>query len=147
MRLEDAIEKARGSAPAGYMASAFAVPKGDEIGEWTLLFYNPSTRKVTDCFVNEQFVTIGEELPAQGEMKPLDAGVKVSAQQAIAIASKEFDKNAKQIKTSLLSLHTEKTTVWTVSFVAADFTMTRIDIDAQSGAVLEKKSGSLLKRL
>ncbi|MBI4170988.1 MAG: PepSY domain-containing protein [Candidatus Aenigmarchaeota archaeon] len=151
MQLKDAVQKAMNDIKVmgldGYfLASIFSITEeGKDISDWTLLFYNPETKKTRDCFVNEKFVTLGEEMPAQKEMKELvTSGMKVKVTEAIDTALKNFDKKIINI---LISLHTTERVVWTITVVAADITATSFDIDAGTGKVLREETVSLMKRL
>ncbi len=151
MELETAIGKAMSdmkvmSLDNYFLASIFSITEeGKDITDWTLLFYNPETKKTRDCFVNDSFVTLGDEMPAQKDMKELNAAnMKIGVVEAMDTALKNFNKKIINI---LISLHTAQQLVWTITLVAADITATSFDIDAETGKVLKEETVSLMKRL
>lgn len=146
MQLKEAIKKAeKKGKEKGYLASVFVVPKNGKITEWTLLFYNSSGNSVTDCSVNDSFVTLGETMPAQSKMKPLDVEkIKLGPEEAAEAAKKDYDKN---IRTMMLSLHTQEYVIWSVTFIGDDLTVTRIDIHAGTGKIMDKKTTSVIRKL
>lgn len=156
MKIEEAVKKAGANEHVqklnGYFLGSCFASLTDEkkVKEWTLLYYSPQTNKVVDCFVNEKFVTVGEETPAIGEMKELDVGeVKIDINRTLALLGEKFKK--KTINT-LISLHMKdfsgkSMTVWTVGFVTQDISVTSFDVDASTGKILKEETTRLIKRL
>ena len=148
MLLKDAVAKAKKDKMVKELSrdhilcSAFAFAKNDSVDEWTLHYYSPKTKQMVDCFVGKS-VTIGDETPAIKEMEELDvSSVKVSSDRAFKIAKKNFQK--KEIS-SMLSLHKKKRITWSVSIITQDMMITRFDIDAISGKIIDKQEESLLR--
>lgn len=151
MEVRDAITRAMDdvkvmSLDGYFLASAFSMTEeGKGTNEWTLLFYSAKSGKVRDCFVNDKFVTLGEEQPAQKEMAELETGgLEVSAGEAVETATQGFGKKTINI---LISLHTDKRLLWNITLVAADMTATSFEIDAKTGAVVKQQTVSLATRL
>lgn len=129
-----------------FLCSCFACIKHakEDITSWTLLYYNPTTKKVLDCFVNDKFVTIGEETPPLGEVEKADfSRVKISAEEAIDMAAKNFSKSTINV---LITLH-KKRLVWTINFISGDMMATTFDIDADTGKITREDTTSLIRRL
>lgn len=124
--------------------------KDEGIKEWTLLYYNPAKKSVVDCFVNEKFVTVGEETPAINEVQELDVSkVKTTLQAALKTTSNSLKKKPLNI---LISLHmkdinNKHCAVWTIGFVTADMSVTSYDIDASNGKIAREETTRLLRRL
>lgn len=157
MNLLDAVEKAEHNENVqklkGYfLGSVFASVSdtADEVSEWTVLYYNPHTRSVVDCFVNENFVTVGEETPAIKEIEELRMDdVKIGAEDAMAIVEKLFKGKAINI---LISLHEKELdnaarTVWTIAFVTQAMSVTSYDIGASSGEIVKEETSSLIRKM
>lgn len=162
MEFSEALEKAEGnenvqSLKGFFLGSSFAsistdkqAENGDDVNEWTLLYYSPTKKSVVDCFVSEKIVTVGEETPAIKEMHELQVTrVKVPLHEALSLADGHVKKRPLNI---LISLHTkdigEKTyIVWTMGFVTAEMTVISVDIDATNGKVLKEETTRLIRRL
>ncbi len=151
MQAEEAINRAMAdikvmSLDDYFLASCFSIIKeGKDIAEWTLLFYNPKTKKTRDCFVNDKFVTLDEELQAQKEMTELGKEPpKIHVEEAIKTAQRKYGKKTINI---LISLHTTDRTSWAITMIGTDITATTFEIDAQTGKILKEDTASLMKRL
>ncbi len=151
MEVKDAINKAAAdfkvmSLDGYFLVSVFSITEeGKEITEWTLLFYNAKTGKVRDCFVNDRFVTLGEEQPVQREMEELHTeGMKVSVEEAMHAAMKGFNGKILNI---LISLHTDGRLLWNITLVATDITATSFEIDAKTGKIIKQQTTSLMTKL
>lgn len=151
MELDEAVKKATGdfkvmSLDNYFLASIFSITEDAKaIGEWTLLFYNPKTRTTRDCFVNDRFVTLGEEADAQKEMAELNINdVKIGVHDAVKEAKKLYHKKSINI---LITLHMAERLAWTITFVGTDITATSYEIDAKTGKLLREQTTSLMKRV
>jgi hypothetical protein len=156
MNLDDAVRRANANDQVQrlkdfFLGSIFAsLTEFTDVNEWTLLYYSPRTKTVVDCFVNEKFVTVGEETPAINEMQELAMGeVNTTVDSALAIVKKQFKKKPINI---LISLHTKviekkSYTVWTIGLVTQDISVTSFDIDASNGAVLKEETTRLIRQL
>ncbi len=152
MQVMEAIRKAEKNEDVkklhGYfLCSCFACIKSrdDEIKEWTLLFYNPEKKAVVDCFVNDTFVTVGEETPPISEVERPDfSEVKTTAEEALESAGKNF---SKATINTLITLHKRGSAIWTVNFITADMTATTFDVDAKTGKITRKETTSLIRKL
>ena len=154
MDVSYAIEKANASElvnklqKSGYfLCSCFACIKQsrDGINQWTLLYFNPEENKVLDCFVNDKFVTMGDETPPIAEIeKPDFTGLKVPVQDAISTAMKDYRKSTLNI---LITLHQKGRLTWTINLIASDMVATTVDIDAKTGEVTRQEETSLIRRL
>ena len=151
MDVSEAIEKASNSSDVKnlksyFLCSCFAcIKKMDEkIDHWTLLYYDEKAKKVVDCFVNSEFVTIGDETPPIAEIeRPNFDDLQINAEDAIEIAARNYRKSPLNI---LLTLH-QNPLKWTVNFISGDFIATTVDVDAKSGKILRKEETSLVRRL
>ena len=151
MEAEEAIRRAgqdeRISSLEGYfLCSCFACINSPdkEVNEWTLLYYNPSIQKVLDCFVNEQFVTPGEETPPIAEIEKADLSqVKISHNTALSIAKENFKGGTISV---LITLH-KNPLVWTINLISPAMIATTLDIDAESGKILRKEETSLVRKV
>lgn len=125
-----------------FLASVFSIlEKEGEPKEWTLLFYKSG--KTVDVFVGEK-VTIGQELPAQKEMKKLEwESVKVDIADAVKTAKSKCSKPFLNI---LISLHTMEHVAWNITFVCTDLTAMSYEIDAVTGEIKKEKSANLMRR-
>jgi len=151
MNVLDAIERAKEnesirSLKDFFLGSAFTcIKNNEEISNWTVLFYNPKTKKVLDCFVSDKFVTPGEETPAMDEIKELGTeGIKIPVEKALETA-KEGTK--KSIVNIMISLHKKDAVLWSIGIVFADMFALSVDIDAETGNILKKEETSLIRRL
>ena len=151
MELEEAIKRAMDdikvmSLDDYFLASVFSIiEEGKDVTEWTLLFYNPKTKKTRDCFVNEKFVTLGEEMQAQKEMKEVIAlEAKTHVNDAIKTAQQKYGKKTINI---LISLHMTDRICWAITMIGTDITATSYEIDGTDGKVLSENTVSLMKRL
>jgi len=157
MNLNEAVERAERDEHVqqlkGYfLCSSFATLNENQnnIKEWTLLYYSPSSKSVVDCFVSEKFVTVGEETPAVNEIQKLELyNVKIDVSDALSIAEQRFKKKPLNI---LMSLHKKQInnkayTVWTLAYITPDMSATSFDIDATSGKILKEERTSLIKRM
>jgi hypothetical protein len=154
MNVLDAIEKAENNENIKtlkdfVLGSAFACVKDkEEITQWTILFYNPRTKKVIDCFVNEKFVTPGEETPAlyeTDELKEEDINkMKITVEKALEIAKEGVTKSIVNI---MISLHKRDSILWSISIVATDMTALTIDINAETGDTIKKEETKLIRQL
>lgn len=116
------------------------------VNEWILHFFNPKTQQVIDCFVNDS-VIIGKETPAIKEMKKFDTKrLKTTFDQAFETVKNDFKNKPTNV---LISLHTNKSNVlvWTINMITPDLMATSYDIDAETGALLEKKRVCLMRRM
>lgn len=156
MKFEDAVKRASANESVQklksfFLGSGFAsLTDETDVKEWTLLFYNPAKKTVVDCFVNDRFVTVGEETPAVSEIEELDTKpVKADVREALKTAKEKFGKKTINI---LISLHKKEIesrlyTVWTIGMIAPDISVTSFDIDAESGLVLKEETTSLIRRV
>ncbi|MCX6815859.1 MAG: hypothetical protein NT120_03335 [Candidatus Aenigmarchaeota archaeon] len=156
MKLNEAIQRAEENENVqrldGYFLSStfVCIAEKENITNWTLLYYNPYTNTVVDCFVNEALVTVGEETPALNEQEELRIkDVKIAASKALADARKKFKKSAVNV---LISLHRKqfaekKCLVWTIAFITQDMKATSFDIDAATGTMLKEETISLVKKM
>lgn len=151
MNVLDAIERAKNNSDIKklkdfFLGSAFTCVKdGEEINQWTILFYNPKTKRVTDCFVNDRFVTPSEETKAIDEIKELNTkNIKVPVEKALEIAKKDITKTIINI---LISLHKKDVVMWSIGLVSSDMTATSVDINAETGEVIKKEETKLIKQL
>jgi hypothetical protein len=156
MNLDDAIRRAGANDQVQrlkdfFLGSIFAsLTEFSAVKEWTLLYYNPRTKTVVDCLVNEKFVTVGEETPAINEMQRLQTDdVRVSVDKALSTVRSQFKKTAINILISLHNKEIEKKSyvVWTIGLVTQDIAVTSFDIDAASGAVLKEETTRLIRKL
>lgn len=151
MEATEAIEKAMKSEDVRklksyFLCSCFACIKSakDSISEWTLMFYNPDTNKIVDCFVNDRFVTIGEETPPLKEVEEADFGhAVINAGRALDIVSKKFSKSTINV---LITLH-RKPPVWTINMITPDMMATTFDIDAKTGKIIKESATSLIRKI
>ena len=152
MRVNDAIERTEKNEDVkklrGYfLCSCFACvkDKNDKISEWTLLFYNPDKNAVLDCFVNDKFVTIGDETPPISEIeKPDFKEVKTSIETAMETINKKFSKTTINV---LITLHKKGSMVWTINMITADMNATTFDVDAKTGKITREETTSLIRKL
>jgi hypothetical protein len=151
MELQEAVKRAMKDVKVTslknyFLASVFSITEEHKgIKEWTLLFYNPSENKVRDCFVNEKFVTLGEEQAAQKSLAEVDAKkVKVKVEKALELAKAKYNKKTINI---LVSLHKKESLLWTITMIGADITATSYDIDAATGKLIHEDTVSLMKRI
>lgn len=152
MDVRQAIEKASNSSDVRklksyFLCSCFAcIKKMDEkIDHWTLLYYDEKARKVVDCFVNDKFVTVGDEtLPIAEIEKPNFDDLQITAEEAIGKASENYRKSTLNV---LITLHHKGSLVWTINFISSDFVATTVDVDAKAGKVLREEETSLVRRL
>lgn len=154
MRLEDAARRVEDNEQVKrlgnfFLGSVFAsLTEVSDVKEWTMLYYNPATRNVVDCMVNEKYVTVGEETPAINEMEKIDVtDAKISIDKAFKIIN--FAKKPVNI---LISLHKKeinkaKRTVWTIGMITQDMSVTSYDVDAITGKILKEETTSLIRRL
>lgn len=151
IELTEAIQRAKANEDVKklkdyFLCSCFACIKtsSDKINEWTLLFYNQKKNLVLDVFVNDKFVTIGEETPPLKEVeKPDFDAVKITVEEALA-AVKDFKKSTINV---LITLHQKGVMVWTLSMITPDMMATTFDIDAKTGKIIREESTSLVRRL
>ena len=151
MQVKDAIERAEKSDEVkklhGYfLCSCFASikDKDEKVKEWTLLFYNHEKKVVLDCFVNEKFVTIGEETPPISDVERPDlSGLKITVDEALEKVVKNFSKSIINI---LITLHSKKSLVWTINLITKDMMATTFDIDANSGEIVREETTSLISQ-
>lgn len=148
MEVRQAIEKAGETAKGlkGYfLCSCFAnIKPGEQIHQWTLLYFNPVENKVLDCFVNDKFVTIGDETPPLAEIeKPNFEQLKIPVEDALETAKKDFRKNAINI---LITLH-QNPLKWTINLISSDMMATTVDVDANTGKITRREETSLIRRL
>ncbi len=151
MEVKEAIERAKNSKDVKklknyFICSCFACINDSkkEITEWTLLFYNPEKKVVLDCFVNDKFVTLGEETPPMSEIKkPSLDGLKVTAEDALGTVLKNFKKSTINV---LITLH-KNPLVWTINMITKDMMATTFDVDASTGKVLREEETSLIRKL
>ena len=151
MEFQEAITKAMGNSKVTtlkdyFLASIFSITEeGKGITEWTLLFYNKQTHKIVDCFVNDKFVTLDQEMPAQKEMERLEAPENaIEVEKAIEIAKKNYSKKTINI---LISLHMAPHLMWTITMIGSDISATKFDIDAKSGKIVKEETTSLMKKI
>lgn len=152
MEVSEAIEKASNhsdiKALHGYfLGSCFAVAKksDDKIEDWTLMYYDSKTGKAVDCFVNKKFVTASKETRSVSPVEKMElSGLKITIERALEIAQNKFARGTINI---LITLHTKKALVWSISMIGVDLTVTTYDIDAKSGKILEEESTSLIRKL
>jgi len=151
MNVLDAIEMAENNSDIKtlkdfFLGSAFACIKDKEdITKWTILFYNPKTKNVIDCFVNEKSVIPGEETVAMNVIEKLEKEkVKVSFSQALETAKEGLKKNIVNI---LITLHTKGVPLWSIAIVSSDMTALAVDIDAETGKVIKREEKELIRRL
>lgn len=150
--VSEAMEKASNSSDVKklksyFLCSCFAcIKKTDEkIDHWTLLYYDEKAKKVVDCFVNEKFVTIGDETPPIAEIEKPDFGdLQITAEEAIEKAGENYRKSTLNI---LITLHQKGSLVWTINFISGDFMATTVDVDAKNGKILKEEETSLVRRL
>ena len=151
MEAKDAIEKASADIQIkelqGYfLCSCFACLKTlkEDVKEWTLLYFNPATNKVLDCFVND-VVTIGEETPPIKEVKKPDFNeVSIGVGEALDEVSKSFNKPTINV---LITLHWKESMVWSITTIGMDFNATTFDIDAKTGKIIHEETTSLIRRV
>ncbi|MFA4819345.1 MAG: PepSY domain-containing protein [Candidatus Aenigmatarchaeota archaeon] len=152
MELKEAIDRAESDEGVKkltkyFMCSCFVCIKDikDKIDEWTLLFYNPEKELVIDCFVNDKFVTLGEETPPLKEVKKPDfTEAHVTIKEALETVEKKFDKKTINV---LITLHQKDTLVWTINMITPDMNATTFDIDAKTGNIVHEETTSLIRRL
>ena len=152
MQVTEAIRKAQDNEDVkklhGYfLCSCFACIKSrdDKINEWTLLFYNPEKNVVLDCFVNDKFVTIGDETPPMsGVEKPDFSEARITVEEAMESVSKKFSKTTINI---LITLHRKGSLIWTINMITSDMMATTFDIDAKTGKILREDTTSLIRKL
>lgn len=150
MEAMDAIKNAEGSIQEFkdyFLCSCFACIKnaGDEIKEWTLLLFNDKTNMVLDIFVNDKFVTIGEETPPIADIERPDMrSARLTAEQALGIASGKFKGGTINV---LLTLHQKSSLVWTINMITPAMTATTFEIDAQTGEIIREETTSLIRKL
>ncbi len=142
------IKKLKGYFLGSIFASINSGAKG--VAEWTLLYYNPGTKSVVDCFVSEKFVTVGEYTPAIKEIERIDVDyAEIDIDDALQIAGNAFKKPS--INT-LVSLHKKEfagksTLVWTMAFITADMSATSFDVNAANGKILNEETTSLIRKM
>ncbi|MEK6888007.1 MAG: PepSY domain-containing protein [Candidatus Aenigmatarchaeota archaeon] len=149
---QDAIEKARNNEDVKrltdyFMCSCFACIKDikDEINEWTLFFYNEKKKLVIDCFVNDKFVTLGEETPPLSTVeKPDFSERQVTIKEALEIVGKKFTQKTINV---LITLHQKGTLVWTINMITPGMMAVTFDIDAKTGKIIKEEETSLIRRL
>ncbi|HLC67274.1 MAG TPA: hypothetical protein VJI12_00145 [archaeon] len=130
-----------------FLGSCFACikNKNDIITEWTFLYYNTSTGKAVDCFVNDKFVTVSDETRAVNPVKEMNIDdLHIGIEKAIDIADKKFSKNTINI---LITLHKREHLMWTINMISADMNAITYDIDAGSGKILREETTSLARKL
>ena len=152
MEITEAINRAQTSKDVKklkdyFLASCFAcVKKPDEIiNDWTLLYYDPKTKKAIDCFVNEKFVTVSKETRPVSEItEPILGDLKIPIERALETAQNKFGKTTINI---LITLHQKTSLVWTINMIGADLSVITYDIDAKSGKITGEESTSLIRKL
>ncbi len=152
MDVQQAIDRAKNNDDVRklkdyFLCSCFAcIKQADEkINQWTLLYFNPGSNKVVDCFVNDKFVTVGDETPPLGEIeKPDFSQIKIPIEDAIDTAARDYRKSLINV---LITLHQKGTLVWTINFISPDMMAKTVDVDAKTGKVLREEETSLVRRL
>ncbi|HIG97653.1 MAG TPA: PepSY domain-containing protein [Candidatus Aenigmarchaeota archaeon] len=152
MELEQAIERARNNEDVKKLTDYFLcschaciTDIKKDIAEWTLFFYNPKKKLMIDCFVNDKFVTVGEETPPISAIEKPDFNeLKINVNDALQTARKNFKKNTASI---IITLHQKDNFLWTISIIAPDMTATIFDIDAKTGEIIKEKETSLIRKM
>ncbi len=150
MRVLDAIrtaeEKMLGKKDF-FLCSCFASLKDfSPAGEWTVIFYNPGSRNVIECTCDGKSAEISGESPALNESERLDKAC-IMKDDAYAINKVKEDFEGRLVNL-LVSLHMKGgRTVWTLSAVTQELSVTIYDIDAGTGEILRKETSGLVKRL
>ena len=152
MNVIDAIQKAEDNEDVkklrGYfLCSCFACikSKDEKIKEWTLLYYNPEKNLVLDCFINDKFVTVGDETPPISEVeKPDFHNIDTTIEEVLDKVGKNFSEGLVNV---LITLHKKASVIWTINFITADMNATTFDVDVKTGKILREESTSLIRKL
>ncbi|MBI2173406.1 MAG: PepSY domain-containing protein [Candidatus Aenigmarchaeota archaeon] len=149
MRVLDAImtaeEKMHGKKDF-FLCSCFASLKDFlPAAEWTVIFYNTKSRSVIECTCDGKSTEISVESPALQESERLDRAL-IMKDDAYAINKAKEDFEGRLVNL-LVSLHTKGgRTVWTLSAVTHELSVTIYDIDAVTGEILRKETSGLVRR-
>ena len=152
MEIKTAIEKAQQNDDVKQLhdyfpGSCFACIKkaGEEVKDWTLLYYDPKTDKAIDVFVNEKFVTVSKETRLVNKIKKPDfSDLKITIGHALEIAQNNFTRSTINI---LITLHKKDELVWTINMIGVDLSVISYDIDAKTGKIVHEESASLIRKL
>ena len=127
-----------------FLGSLFASVH-ESMGEWTLHFYNPESHTTRNCTVAlDGTVELEEDVPALNALKKLDVTtVKITPEKAMQTATEDYGIPPVQ---TLLTLSMKGGPVWTVSIISAALTVTSYDISAETGAIMETRTASIMQR-
>lgn len=150
MHVLDAINKAEEKMQSRkdfFLCSCFVSCKDfSETDEWTVIFYNPSSRNVVECECNENGIQVSDESKAISNPSRLVKNDIVADEfDILKKVGGDFDIKPVSI---LVSLRTkDNMTMWTVSVVTQDICATIYDIDAKTGDIIRKEKTGLVKRV
>ncbi len=132
-----------------HLAHAF-VMKENEGEEWQIGYFCPDTDRMISFIVDEEVHQLppAEVLKSDIAIKTLDpANVKISAEEALAIAEKvrlDHYKASMPMKTFFLIQHLPEGTVYNLTYVTRQFTTLNIKIDAKDGTVVKHSNEPLI---
>lgn len=157
MKLKDAVEKAEELEKVteileggGTFCSAFAIlGKDEEVEEWELGFYSPERDEITAVKVTEEGPEVGvtdRPLHESGHAIELDE-VEMGAQEALKkakdIVEEEYGISYRRI---FLSLKKEgDRQEWEGAFIGGGTSIVSVEIDAESGEVVDSERTSFVK--
>jgi hypothetical protein len=150
MKIEDAIKRA-GETPVVkqheekgyYLTSLLATPETfDEIKAWTLIYFHPEDMKVFSITINPKGVEIGEA------SAPLVEAQYQQLEYSKAMAALDVLKSVKPLVKDEKPTHiilTLREGKWLVAVVTRGFKIIRVDMDSESGKVLNFDVSSLVR--
>ena len=115
--------------------------EGDSIEEWTLLFYNPKTKKILDFHVGDEIIR-DNETNAIKEYKelPID-DVQIDSEKVLK--NMKFEKKPSSV---LMTLHMKDVPCWTINMIYPTMKVKTYVINAINSELIEEKDTSLLQK-
>jgi len=134
--------------PKSCLTSFFIMLNEGNKGKWQMDFYNPETHKIVTFVIAEDITKKpADEIfqKEKGKLEKLDLEkVKIDFKKMLEIAENSLDKECKPTKKIIVLQTIEKKETWNVSFIAANFQLINMRIDAQTGEITSKNTESLL---
>ncbi len=156
MKLKDAVSKAREKKEikdliegGGFFCSGFVTIDSEEkIEKWNLSFYDPNKGKITSVLVREGSVEIGlTDKPLHKKVyNPDESNIKISGEEALEKAKKEFNGYGKPLAKILISFQKKEKEFWNVSFITKLGSIVNVKVDPQSGGIVSSEEINLFHK-
>ncbi len=153
LEVVDKLEKSaefliyKGTNPTGFLMTIFCIFETEHADDWTVSYYNPSTKKSTSFHVSQTTVLLMEVHDSENVKELNLRKPNIELEEALSLARENFEKKSPDriMKTIAIMQNLDDGQVWNISFLTSSFNVYNCKIHTESKEKLEESLGKMFR--